>query len=172
MLIGALSVALGYGVVAPALPQLARSFDVSFTAASSIVSAFALMRLIFAPGAGWIVARIGERLTYVSGLLIVAASTGACALAVNFTQLLVLRSIGGIGSIMFSIATSGLMIRLAPKDQRGRVASLNTMGFLLGNLLGPITGALVTGIGIRAPFILYFCTLILACTTVEVARWS
>ncbi|MEB4613134.1 MFS transporter, partial [Leucobacter sp. M11] len=163
---GGFVIALGYGVVAPVLPQFAREFNVSFTAASAIVSAFALMRLVFAPAAGWVVGKVGERKTYIVGLLIVAVSTGACALAVNYPQLLVLRSLGGIGSTMFSIAATGLLIKVSPIWARGRVASVNAAGFLLGNLLGPVLGALVAGWGLRAPFVLYFVTLVLAAVVV------
>ena len=74
-------IAIGYGLVAPALPAFARSFDVGFTAASAVVSAFALFRLGFAPVSGRLVGRLGELRTYVLGLGIVAASTGACAFA-------------------------------------------------------------------------------------------
>ncbi|WP_244302835.1 hypothetical protein [Leucobacter coleopterorum] len=46
---GGFAVALGYGIVAPAIPQFALEFGVSSFAASAIVSAFALMRLLSAP---------------------------------------------------------------------------------------------------------------------------
>ena len=50
MLAGAaLMIALGFGLVSPVLPQFARSFDVTIAAASFVVSAFALARLVFAP---------------------------------------------------------------------------------------------------------------------------
>ena len=42
-------IALGYGLVAPILPQFAQSFDVGVMAASAIVSIFAFVRLVFAP---------------------------------------------------------------------------------------------------------------------------
>ena len=48
MVCAALAVALGYGIVAPVLPQFATSFGVSMTAATSLVSVFAGMRLAFA----------------------------------------------------------------------------------------------------------------------------
>ncbi|MGO1515414.1 MFS transporter [Agrococcus casei] len=137
LIAGSFAVAVGYGVVAPVLPQLASSFGVSITAASAIVSAFAAMRLVFAPAAGWFVNKWGERPTYTIGLLIVAASTGACAIAATYGQLLVLRAAGGIGSTMFSIAATGLLIRLAPVKMRGRISSYNAASFLLGGLLGP-----------------------------------
>ena len=68
-------IALGYGVVAPVLPDYARHFGVSVSAATFIITAFALMRLIFAPAAGELVQRLGERHVYVSGLLIVLPVT-------------------------------------------------------------------------------------------------
>ena len=163
---GGFTVALGYGVVAPAIPQYAHAFGVSNLAASAIVSAFALMRLLSAPLAGWVVGRFGERRTYSTGILIVALSTGACALANDYPQLLVLRAAGGIGSTMFTVAATALLIKVSPVHARGRVASVNAAGFLLGTLLGPVLGALVAGFGLRAPFVFYFATLVIAAAVV------
>lgn len=166
---GGFAVALGYGVVAPALPQYALAFGVSNFAASAIVSAFALMRLVSAPLAGRLVTRFGERRTYITGLLIVAVSSGACVFAADYTQLLVLRAVGGIGSSMFTVAASALLIKVSPVHARGRVASLNSAGFLSGALLGPVFGAVVAGFGLRAPFAFYFATLVVAAAVVWVA---
>jgi predicted MFS family arabinose efflux permease len=83
MLAAAFLIALGFGLVAPVLPQFATTFDVGATAAAVIVSIFALMRLVFAPAGGALIGRLGERPVYVSGLLIVAVSTAACAFAQN-----------------------------------------------------------------------------------------
>ena len=77
MLVAAFLIALGFGLVAPVLPQFATTFDVGATAAAVIVSIFAFMRLLFAPAGGALIGRLGERPVYVTGLLIVAASTAA-----------------------------------------------------------------------------------------------
>lgn len=53
-------IALGFGIVAPALPQFARSFDVSVTAATVVISSFAFMRLVFAPLSGRLVQKLGS----------------------------------------------------------------------------------------------------------------
>lgn len=85
-------VAIGYGVVAPALPVFARSFDVSVTAASAIVSVFAISRVVFAPLCGRIVGKLGELRVFCGGLLIVALPSTACAFAGNYGQLLAFRA--------------------------------------------------------------------------------
>ncbi len=162
-------VALGYGVVAPVLPQYARHFGVSISAATFIITAFAMMRLVSAPPAGLLVQRLGERRVYISGLVIVALSTGACAFAETYWQLLLFRSLGGLGSAMFTVSSLGLMIRISPPDARGRVAGLFSSGFLVGSVGGPVLGSLTVGLGLAAPFIIYGAALLVAATVVFVS---
>ena len=162
-------VALGYGVVAPVLPQYARHFGVSISAATFVITAFALMRLVAAPPAGLLVQKAGERRVYVSGLVIVALSTGACAFAETYWQLLVFRSLGGLGSAMFTVSSLGLMIRISPPDARGRVAGMFSSGFLIGSVGGPVLGSLTAGFGLAAPFVIYGAALMIAAAVVFVS---
>lgn len=161
-------IALGFGLVAPVLPQFARSFDVGTTAASVIISAFAFFRLVFAPAGGRLVDLVGERWVYLTGLFIVALSTGACAFAANYWQLLVFRGLGGIGSTMFTVSAMGLLVRLADPAERGRVTGLYASAFLVGNILGPALGGLLAGFGLRVPFIVYAIALLVAMAVVGV----
>ena len=70
----AFSVAVGFGIVAPALPVFARSFHVSHQAAGAVISIFAFMRLVSALGSGRLVNAFGERLVLAAGMGIVAVS--------------------------------------------------------------------------------------------------
>ena len=169
-LIGAnVVIALGYGVVAPVLPALARHFGVSISAATFVITAFAAMRLCAAPPAGLLVQRLGERRIYVSGLVIVAITTAACAFAHTYWQLLVFRALGGIGSTMFFVSALALMIRMSPHDARGRVAGMFSGGFLTGSVVGPVLGSLTAGLGLSAPFLIYGALLLVAAVVVLVS---
>lgn len=159
-------IALGYGVVAPALPAFARTFDVGITAASAVVSVFAIMRLAFAPATGPLVRRLGERSIYMAGLLIVAASTLAVAFAQTYWQLLLFRGLGGVGSVMFTVSAMGLMIRIAPSEIRGRVAGVYSSSFVLGGICGPLLGGALVGFGLRVPFVVYAAALVIATAVV------
>ncbi len=161
-------IAIGFGLVAPILPQYARSFDVGISAASMIVSVFAFMRLVFAPAGGALISRLGERPVYLIGLLVVALSTGACAFAQSYGQLLLYRGLGGIGSTMFTVSAMGLIVRLAPPTIRGRVSSAYSTAFLLGNIGGPVMGSVLAGLGYRVPFLVYSVALLIAAGVVAV----
>ncbi|MCP2261379.1 putative arabinose efflux permease, MFS family [Streptoalloteichus tenebrarius] len=155
-------IAIGFGVVAPALPTFAKSFDVGVTAASIIVSVFAAMRLVFAPVSGRLVAFFGERPIYLVGILIVAVATGVCAFAQSYWQLLLFRSLAGTGSTMFTVSAVALLIRVTPPELRGRASGLWSTGFLLGNIAGPLVGGGLVEVSLRAPFLVYGGTLFVA----------
>lgn len=162
-------IAVGYGLVAPVLPAFARSFDVSIAAATMVVSAFAVMRLAFAPATAPLLRRLGERPVYLAGLLIVAASMLACAFAQSYWQLLVLRALGGVGSVMFTVSAMSLVIRISPPAIRGRVSGVYSSSFVLGSIVGPLIGGALAGLGYRAPFVVYAAALVIATIVVAVA---
>lgn len=155
----AFCVALGFGIVAPALPVFARTFGVSAFLASAVISVFAFMRLISSPGAGALINRVGERAVLATGLIIVAVSSLLAGIAESYLQLLLMRGFGGIGSAMFTVSAMALLLRTVGPNQRGRAASAFQAGFLFGGVAGPAVGGLVVGISIRMPFFVYTVTL-------------
>ena len=113
-------IALGYGLIAPVLPQFAGSFGVSMAAAGAVISVFALARLLGAPGAGVLVDKLGSRPIYLTGLLIVAASTFFVAFAQAYWQIVALRFIAGFGSTMFTLSAQALIVRVTHPSIRGQ----------------------------------------------------
>ncbi|MEI4279181.1 MFS transporter [Klenkia terrae] len=148
-------VALGFGIVAPAIPLFARSFGVGTTAVGLAVSAFSAARFASAFGGGALVERLGERLVLSAGLVVVAAATGAAGLATSFPVFLTLRALGGVGSAMFTVAALSLLLRVAPPTHRGRAAATYQGGFILGGIAGPAFGGVLAELSPRLPFFLY-----------------
>ncbi|MCX6424790.1 MAG: MFS transporter, partial [Actinobacteria bacterium] len=158
----AFCVALGFGILLPALPVFARTFDVSALQASAVISVFALARFVTAPVAGAMVDRLGERMILGTGLFIVAGSSLAAGFSQSYLQLIMFRGVGGLGSSMFSVSALALLLRVVENAQRGRASSVFQGGFLLGGVAGPAVGGLVVAWSIRAPFFVYAATLIVA----------
>jgi MFS family permease len=155
-------VALGFGIVAPAIPLFARDFGVGTTAVGLAVSAFAFFRFVSAFGGGTLVERFGERLVLAAGLVIVAVTTGLAGLAGSFPVFLGLRAAGGVGSAMFTVSALSLLLRVAPASHRGRAAATWQGGFILGGIAGPAAGGLLAELSPRLPFFLYAGFLLVA----------
>lgn len=155
-------VALGFGIVIPAIPIFASTFGVSALAASSVVAAFAFMRFTSSPLAGWLTNRFGERVILATGLVIVAVSSAVAGLSQTFVQLLVLRGVGGIGSSMFTVSALALLLRVVEAPKRGRASAAFQAGFLFGGVAGPAAGGIVLAWSVRAPFFFYAGTLAIA----------
>jgi MFS family permease len=96
-----------------------------------------------------------------TGIGIVAVSSALAGLAQSYWQLLVLRGVGGLGSIMFSVSAASLLIRVTPDQLRGRAQGVWAGAFLLGLIAGPAVGT-VASLSLRAPFFLYAGTLVIA----------
>ena len=158
----AFAVAVGFGIVAPAIPVFARRFGVGETAAGAVISAFAFMRFVSALAGGRMVERFGERVILSSGILIVAVSTGLSGFAQSYEQLLVLRGVGGVGSAMFTVSAIALLFRVVGGTSRGRATGLFQGGFLIGGLVGPAMGGVLTQLSLRLPFFVYAATLLVA----------
>ncbi len=158
----AFCVALGFGILIPVLPVFARTFDISALEASAVVSVFALVRFVTSPLAGGMVDRFGERSVMTSGLLIVSASSFAAGFSQTYSQLLMLRGVGGLGSSMFTVSAMALLLRVVSTEQRGRASGAFQGGFIIGGVAGPAVGGLVVAWSIRAPFFVYAGTLLLA----------
>jgi MFS family permease len=148
-------VAVGFGIIAPTLPLFARSFGVNNAQVGAILSAFAFARFASGLVAGKLVDTFGERLVYTTGIGFVAVSSAAAAMAQSYSQLLLFRAAGGLGSSMFSVAAGSLLLRVTSDHQRGRAQSLYNGSFLIGMVGGPVVGGALSGFSLRAPLAIY-----------------
>lgn len=158
----AICVAVGFGILAPAVPVFARNFGVGRTAAALVVSMFAAARMASALGVGKLVDMVGARSVLGTGLVIVAVSSGVAGFSQSYLQLLVLRGLGGVGSAMFTVASSSVMASAVPSAVRGRAMGVWSGSFLFGGVIGPVIGGPLTAISLRMPFFFYAGTLSVA----------
>ena len=162
--VSAFFVAVGFGVMIPVLPIFAASFGVTNFLIGLVVSAFAGFRLVTSPFVRRISDRFGHKRTIGVGMWIVGVSSALCGLAHDYWQLLAWRAVGGVGSAMFTISATALLLASVGPELRGRASGLYQGGFLLGGMTGPAIGGLLAGVSLTAPFYFYAGTLVIAGT--------
>ena len=150
----------------PAIPVFAKSFGVNNAAIGLMVSAFAITRFASGLISGTLVDKFGERAVFSSGVFMVSLFTFLAGIAQNYEQLLFFRAAGGLGSSMFSVAASSVILRSVSDDQRGQAQSVYQGSFIVGGMAGPAIGGLLSVISLRAPFFVYsillFCSGVVA----------
>jgi MFS family permease len=159
-------VAVGFGIIMPAIPVFAKSFGVNNAAIGLMVSAFAITRFASGLISGALVDKFGERTVFSTGVFMVSLFTFLAGIAQSYEQLLFFRAAGGLGSSMFSVAASSVILRAVSDEQRGHAQSVYQGSFIVGGMAGPAIGGLLSVISLRAPFFVYsillFCSGVVA----------
>jgi MFS family permease len=146
----------------PAIPVFAKSFGVNNAAIGLMVSAFAITRFASGLISGSMVDKFGERKVFSTGVFMVSLFTFLAGVAQNYEQLLFFRAAGGLGSSMFSVAASSVILRSVSDDQRGHAQSVYQGSFIVGGMAGPAIGGLLSVISLRAPFFVYSILLLMS----------
>jgi len=145
-----------WSMIVPALPVLAKSFDISPGTAAQTITALAMGRFAGMPVSGVVLDRLGTRAALTAGPAIACSAALLAGAMPWFSLILVLVFLIGIGESIWVIAREVAGIDLVRQEQRGRVLSgfhgMNNLGLALGPLLG---GLLTEAIDFRAVFFAY-----------------
>ena len=138
-----LIVALDQLVVATALQSIARHLDASMASLEWTVSAFSLSFAALMIPAAELGDRIGRKRTYLTGLVIFALASAACALAPDIGLLITARVVQGAGAALITPAALALLTVATPPARRGAVMGIYAAVTGLAVVGGPIVGGAV-----------------------------
>lgn len=147
--------AVGFGIQSPAIPVFGQALGVGSTMVGMIIAAFPFARLLMAWPGGRLVNRWGEYRLLCGGLSLMALGSVGAGLSASAEQLLALRGLCGMGSILYSVSAMSLMLRTTAATHRGRAAGLFMGAYYVGTVTGPAIGSLFVDMSVRLPFFLY-----------------
>ncbi|XP_053970159.1 synaptic vesicular amine transporter [Anastrepha ludens] len=136
-----------------------RTYDNLSSENSSIgilLSMKALVQLIFNPIVGNMSAKVGYRLPIVAGTFLLLLSSLVFSVGETYIELLIARSIQGVGSACIGVCGMSLVAQHYPEEERrSKVMGIILGSIALGVLLGyPFGSILYDLIGKSAPFII------------------
>ena len=157
------ALALGTGIIIPALPVYARSFGVPFEVASLVILSQQIGHICSAYPVGLLMDRVGRRKIVLAGPLLLALSSLLVALAGSFPELLIYRFIGGIGEQMWRVGRLTMIADTGGDRERGRQITTMSAMESAGRLFSPALGGLLAVYwDIRAPFVAHAILCLLA----------
>lgn len=133
----------GEGMLVPTLPLWLRDLGFSFTAVTAAVAAVGIGGLLWNLPAGMVLGRRPERLVLIAGLGLVGASTATLAVTDAYPAVIVLRILGGVGAVSWTLSRQTYVQRAVPVEVRGRAMALFGGTIRVGHLVGPAAGGLL-----------------------------
>ncbi len=131
-------------VVVTALPRMQRDLHVGLSSLAWTVNAYGIA---FAAGiitAAALGDRFGRRLVFNSGLALFTLGSAACALAPGVTDLIVARTVQGLGASVVLPLSLTILTTAFPPEKRGMIVGVYGGLAGLAVALGPIVGGAIT----------------------------
>jgi EmrB/QacA subfamily drug resistance transporter len=131
-------------VVVTALPRMQRDLHVGVTSLQWTVNAYGIA---FAAGiitAAALGDRFGRRLVFNGGLALFTIASATCALAPNVIELIVARTVQGLGAAMVLPLSLTILTTAFPPEKRGMIVGVYGGLAGLAVALGPIVGGAIT----------------------------
>ena len=140
-------VPLNSTMLAVALSDVARDFDITKGRASVLVTVYLAAMLLGQPLAG----RLGDTVGVRRLATIAVAGFGACSigalLATTFPLLVAMRALQAAFAAALAPSVQAILRHVVPPDERGRAFGVQSSVTAIGAAMGPIVGGLATAAG-------------------------
>ena len=161
----AFAVSSQFMVIAPLLPRISTQLGVPEGALGLLVAGYAAAVAVTAILMGPVSDRVGRRRMLLTGTGMMAVALVLHGLAFDFTSLLVVRTLAGVGGGVLTGAAAAYVGDHFPYERRGWALGWLTSGMAAGQILGVPLGALLADrIGFRVPFMVFGAVMALAWT--------
>jgi DHA2 family multidrug resistance protein len=141
---GVLMQALDTTIVNVALPYMMGELSASQDQITWVLTSYIIAAAIMTAPVGWLAARFGKKnllITCVAGFTVASMLCGA---SLTLTQMVVFRLVQGMFGAALGPLSQAVMLDMYPPHKRGSVMAIWGMGVMLGPILGPTVGGVLT----------------------------
>lgn len=137
LLIGAFCTILNQTLLATALPDIMKDFDITAATGQWLTSGFLLMNGVMIPLSAPLINKINSKTLYISAMGIFLLGTITAALAPNFSFLLTGRIIQALGAGIMMPLMQTISLLIVPREKRGFVMGLGGLVVGFAPAIGP-----------------------------------
>ncbi len=135
---------LDISIINTAVPSIAHSFEISPILLKFSVASYFLSLAIFIPISGWCADKFGTRRTFLFSVALFTVASLLCGISENIWQLTFFRFLQGIGGAFMNPVARIIVLRLFPAKDIVRIQGIIFTPAMLGYVLGPFLGGMIT----------------------------
>lgn len=144
VMLSAIMVLLDMTIANVSLPHMMGALGVTSEQVTWVLTSYSMAEAIFIPLASYLSLKFGTRnllLVSVAGFIVTSA---LCGQADTLTEMIIFRVMqGAFGASVIPLSQS-IMVQIYPAEERGKAMALFSVGVLLGPILGPTVGGVIT----------------------------
>lgn len=133
--------------ISTSLPQIARDLGESPVSLKLALTTYMIGVAMCIPASAWAADRFGSRSVFRAAIAVFAAGSVACALAPSLLALVAARFVQAVGGAMMVPVGRMVLLRTVPREHLVRTLSYLAMPGMLGPIVGPAVGGLITTYG-------------------------
>lgn len=128
-----------------AVPRIAAALGVAPLSMKAVLASYTLSLAVFIPISGWMADRFGTRRVFSGAIALFTVGSLLCGLSRNIHLLVAFRVLQGCGGAMMVPVGRLTLVRSFGKSELLRAMSFVAVPGLVGPMLGPIAGGVITG---------------------------
>jgi DHA2 family multidrug resistance protein len=144
VMFGAFMAVMDISVVNVALPHMMGTFGESLSAITWVATSYSIAEIIMVSMAGWFSTLLGRKRLYLLSFALFTVGSILCGTAHTFTQMMIYRTIQGIGGGSLIPVSQAILREAFPHEQQGIAMAIYGMGVVLAPATGPIIGGWLT----------------------------
>jgi len=131
-------------IVAPAIPDIAAAYGVAPLSLNLSMTVYLLCSVAFLPIGGHLAGRWGTRSVFQAALALFTLSSVLCAAAPNLPMLAAARALQGMAAALMVPVGRMAIVHVTPRDELVVALAWMITPAMLGPLVGPLLGGLIT----------------------------
>ncbi len=128
-----------------AVPTIAKALGVAPLSMKAVLASYTLSLAVFIPLSGWVANRFGTRRVFASAIGLFTIGSLLCGLSTGIHMLVAFRILQGLGGAMMVPVGRLTLVRTFAKSELIRAMSFVAVPALIGPMLGPLAGGIITG---------------------------
>ncbi len=125
-------------VIATALPAMAESLHEDPLTLNVAITCYLLALAVFVPISGWMADRYGARQVFLAAIALFTASSVMCGLSGSLVEIVIWRTLQGIGGAMMTPVGRMIVVKSAPKLELVKAMNYVTIPAVLAPLIAPV----------------------------------
>ncbi|HEY6866616.1 MAG TPA: DHA2 family efflux MFS transporter permease subunit [Candidatus Eisenbacteria bacterium] len=138
--VGAMMATIDLSIVNVALPQIRGSIGATIDQMTALATSFAIAQVIVMPLTAFLARFLGQKRVYLVCLGVFIAGSALCGLSHTLTQLVVSRTLQGLGAGALMPSQMAILRQTFPRKEQGMAMAVVGMVITFGPAVGPTLG--------------------------------